>query len=104
MKSESPFQKVKKRFGKNFIAMAGLYLIVFAFLVSVFAYAIIPDNTPFANRMNLSLSNQSPGFNVTMIRIPKKYIEPSGVVETIFFGKKDEYDYIPISTCRFTLN
>ena len=78
---ESPLQQIKRRFRKNKTAMAGWYFIILSFLIAVFAYLIIPDNTPMSNRINLSISNQSPGFKVQMLKIPKSYVEKTGFIQ-----------------------
>ena len=93
-KGESPGRQIIKRFKKNKAAMAGWYFILAAFLIAAFAYLIIPDQTPLANRMDLSLGNKSPGFSVEMIRIPKAHVETTGFFSRIFNGKKDAFDYI----------
>lgn len=80
--------------------MAGWYLILLALFVTVFAYVFIPDHTPLANRMNLSISNQQPGFKVEMLKIPKPYYNSPGLVDGIFFGKSDAFDFIPLATYR----
>ena len=101
---ESPIQQIKRRFRKNSTAMAGWYFIILSFLVAVFAYVIIPDNTPMSNRINLSISNQSPGFKVDILKVPKSYVEKSGFFQRIFFGCNDAFDYIPITSFRIHEN
>lgn len=101
---ESPVQQIRRRFRKNKAAMAGLYFILLSFFIAVFAYFIIPDNTPLANRMNLSISNQPPGFKVQMLKVPKSYVEKTGLLQRIFFGRKDAFDYIPISSFHINEN
>ncbi len=71
---DSPGKKVWKRFKSNGPAFVSLIFVCLAIFVSVFAYTFIPDNTPLSNRMNLALSNQSPGFEVQLIKIPKSNI------------------------------
>ncbi len=101
---ESPVQQIRRRFRKNKAAMAGLYFILLSFFIAVFAYLIIPDNTPLANRMNLSISNQFPGFKVQMLKVPKSYVEKTDLLQRIFFGRKDAFDYIPISSFHINEN
>ena len=80
--------------------MAGWYLILLAFFVTLFAYVFIPDHTPLANRMNLSISNQPPGFKVAMLKIPKPYYKPPSFLDGIFFGKSDAFEFIPVANYR----
>ena len=101
---ESPIQQVKKRFRKNKTAMAGWYFILLSFFIAVFAYLIIPDSTPMANRSNLSISNQPPGFKVQLLKIPKQYVEKTGLFKRIFFGQKDAFDYIPFRSVHIQDN
>lgn len=98
--SESPAQQIKRRFKKNKLAMAGWYVIILSFFVAVFAYVIIPDQTPLSNRMNLSLGNKPPGFNVEVLKIPRSYVEKTGFFDRVFNGKKDAFDFLPVSAHR----
>ena len=93
---ESPGKKVWRRFQSNPLAFVGFIFICLAIFISLFAYVFIPDNTPLSNRMNLALSNQSPGFTVQMLKLPKKSIEVENIFERLFFGRKDRYDFIPV--------
>ena len=94
----SPWQQIKKRFRKNKLALAGLYFIIISFLLAVFAFVIIPDKTPMANRMNLSISNQPPGFNIVMLKVPKSYVEKANFLQQLFEGRNDAFNYIALST------
>jgi len=80
--------------------MVGWYAIVLSFLLALFTYLVVPDKTPLSNRMNLPLSNQPPGFSVTMIKLPIKSTEKSNLVEWTLFGKKDPFEWIPVSAYR----
>ncbi len=102
--NESPLQQIKRRFKRNKAAMAGWYFILAAFLVALFAYLIMPDSSPMANRMNLSISNQPTGFKIKMLKVPKNYVEKTGLIQRIFFGQKDAYDYLPVSSFRLDDN
>ncbi|MFM7823763.1 MAG: hypothetical protein ACKPB3_08315, partial [Bacteroidota bacterium] len=50
-----------KRFRSGFQGMAGLILVAIALIVSVFCYCIMPDDTPDANEMHVSLALLPPG-------------------------------------------
>ena len=80
--------------------MAGWYLILLALFVTLFAYVFIPDNTPLANRMNLSISNQRPGFKAEMLKVPKSYSQSTNLMDRIFFGRSDDFEFIPLASYK----
>src|SRR6185436_12249975 len=98
MKSESPASKIRKRFMKNKLAVFGLIIICISFFVAVFCYLLMPDRTPMANRMNLSICNQPPGLTVTMIMMNKKPVSETGWITSLFEGTPSSADYIPVSS------
>ena len=100
--ADSPGKKVWKRFKSNGPAFVSLLFVCLAIFVSVFAYTFIPDNTPLSNRMNLALSNQSPGFEVQLIKIPKSNVVSENYFSQIFFGAKDNYDFIPVVEAKIS--
>ena len=59
-----------QRFRKNPLGFIGLLIIILAILVGVFAYALMPDNSPNANKMSLELSVKPPGFSTSMLHTP----------------------------------
>lgn len=101
MKSESPGTKVWRRFLKNKLAVFGMFVIVLSFFVAVFCYLIMPDNSPMANSMNLSVCNQPPGFKVSMLLVKKTHEAESSFISKIFIGKKNDYEMIPVKLFRF---
>src|SRR5437868_5190111 len=104
MKSESPGKKIRKRFYKNKLAVFGLLVIISSFFIAIFCYLFMPDQTPMANRMNLSISNQPPGFKVQMLLLKKKFTRSSSFMQNIFTGRESEFDMIPVSRYRFEGN
>lgn len=101
MKGESPGKKIRKRFFKNRLAVFGLLVIISSFFVAIFCYLLMPDHSPMANRMNLSISNQPPGFRVQMLHIKKSFVKPSSLLHNLFSGRESEVDLIPINRYRF---
>ena len=102
MKSESPGKKIWKRFRRNKLSVLGMILILSAIFVSFFCYVFIPDNTPHANRMSLALGNLEPGTKIQFIKIKKQNSEEAtAFIDRIFFGTKDSYSFIPVSSFRF---
>ncbi|UBM61424.1 ABC transporter permease [Candidatus Sulfidibacterium hydrothermale] len=82
--------------------MAALSVIGLAILVGLFAYLIIPDATPNANRQNLALTTQKPGFSVKMLLVRKNNpVEQKGLLHKILEGQKDIYTYYPVTSWTF---
>lgn len=76
-----------------------MVLICLAFLVSLFAYVISPDQTPNANTQILEIATERPGFRADFIRV--RYNRPSaaaGWMEGIFRGRESDYRYIPVDS------
>jgi peptide/nickel transport system permease protein len=93
------WQKLKK----NKLAMAGLFIIATALLISILGSLIRPDATPMANQMNLQLSTQPPGFSVKMLKVRKnESYHPSDFLSGLFFGgKESDYQLVPIQKYIF---
>ena len=91
------------KISKNPLGLAGLIVIVGAFGLAVAAYHLAPDNTPYANRMNLALSNKAPGFTMQFIKVPvqeRAKNDAPGFWHQLLYGKLDTYRYIPIQQYR----
>ena len=81
--------------------MTALGFIILIALLAIFAYYIIPDPTPQANRQLLELSTQKPGFEVDMLIIPKEVPpEPTGSIHRLLYGVADDCTYIPCDSLR----
>ena len=95
----SPGQMAWQRFLKNRVGLsASVFIILFAF-VAIFAYFIIPDPTPNANRQLLELSTQKPGFEVDMLLVPKDKPAPKqSFFTTLIHGRPDDFVFIPIDS------
>ncbi|HQF29380.1 MAG TPA: hypothetical protein PLD36_12250, partial [Bacteroidia bacterium] len=78
--SLSPGRLAWQRLKKNRSAMFGLLVVTAAMLVAVFCYTLIPDNSPFSNRMSLPASMQHPGSKITFLKIPLKNVEEVGFI------------------------
>ena len=98
---QSPSALAWQRFRKNRLGMVAMGLIIVEALLALFAYYIIPDATPNANRQLLELSTRKPGFEVDMLVVPKEVPpEPVGFFERLFHGKPDDCTYIPFDSIR----
>lgn len=63
MSNDQSFQAAAwRRLKKNKGALAGLVVIIIAFVIAVFAYFIAPDPSPYANRIILEIGGEKPGF------------------------------------------
>ncbi|MEQ9263273.1 MAG: ABC transporter permease [Owenweeksia sp.] len=89
-------ENVLKKIGKDPLGAGGMLIILLAFFVSVFAYFLIPDNSPFANEMHLSLANRNPGFEVKMLKIPVGGVEKTGFIEQLIYGSPPQFRVIPV--------
>ena len=98
---QSPSALAWQRFRKNKLGMAAsIYILLVAF-VALFAYYIIPDPTPNANRQLLELSTRKPGFEVDML-VLRKENPPArvGFFQRLFYGQADEFTYLPYDSVQ----
>ena len=98
---QSPKALAWKRFRSNKLGMVSCGFVILWALVALFAYLIIPDKTPNANRQILEISTKEPGFEVDMLMIPKE----TPPVRTPFFqflfnGRPDDCIYLPFDSIR----
>lgn len=95
-------QQAWKRFRKNKPAYFSMWFVVFIAVVALLGYLITPDNTPFANDQHLELAIKKPGFVVSVLLV-KKNEKPvnSNIFSTMIWGRKSEYNTIPIQSYRF---
>ena len=64
---QSPKALAWKRFRSNKLGMVSCGFVLLWALMALFAYLIIPDKTPNANRQILEISTKKPGFEVDML-------------------------------------
>jgi len=86
-----------QKFKKNFWGVFSFGFLVICVLVSIFAYALAPDNSKNANQMHLSIHSKPPGFKVQMLTIPSETIKKSDFSD-FFFGKRSTTTEIPLSS------
>jgi peptide/nickel transport system permease protein len=102
-KSESLSLITWRRFRKNFLAMLGLSIIVFAVIISVLGYLITPDPTMYANDQKPELHIKEPGFSIRVLLIRKNEIpENQSWWEIMLFGRKDAFTSIPMFDYKFS--
>jgi oligopeptide transport system permease protein len=87
--------KTLRRFLKNKAAVIGAVTIIIFILIAVFAYALAPDNTPYANRQLLELNGKGTGLTMQFLKFPKSIINTKSNWDLIN-GREDAFNYIPI--------
>lgn len=100
--SESLRKQTWKKFKKNKLGMLGLFLILFATLISILGYLITPDSTPFANDQKPELHIKKPGFNASILLLKKNELTHStNTFSKMLFGKVSDYSSVPYYACLF---
>ncbi|MCQ2308898.1 MAG: ABC transporter permease [Bacteroidales bacterium] len=95
----SPSQIAWQRYRKNVTGMISLIFIILCILVAIFAYYIIPDDTPDANTQILEISTQKPGFAVDVLLVPKPiHVEKAGFWKKLLNGQPSQYRQIPFDS------
>ena len=98
---QSPKALAWKRFRSNKLGMVSCGFVILWALLALFAYVIIPDKTPNANRQILEISTKKPGFEVDMLMIPKENPNPkTPFFQFLFNGRPDDCIYLPFDSIR----
>ncbi|MGZ3839111.1 MAG: ABC transporter permease [Flavisolibacter sp.] len=87
-----------RRLKKNKGAMAGLVMILAALLIALFGYFLSPDPSPYANRIILEIGGEKPGYRQSFLLLKKENQPRTGFFERMVSGKRDVYDYMPITS------
>ena len=96
---QSPKALAWKRFRSNKLGMVACGFVLLWALMALFAYLIIPDKTPNANRQILEISTKKPGFEVDMLMIPKETPpQKTPFFEFLFNGRPDDCIYLPFDS------
>lgn len=96
-KSHSLRQLALQKFKKNVWGVFSLFFILFVGFISIFAYALAPDNSMHANQMHLSIHSKKPGFKVQMLTMPNQNINKQSFLSKVFYGEKNTITEIAIS-------
>ena len=99
--NQSPKALAWKRFRSNKLGMVSCGFVLLWALLAIFAYVVIPDKTPNANRQILEISTKKPGFKVNMLMIPKE-TPPAKTpfFEFLFNGRPDNCIYMPFDSIK----
>jgi ABC-type dipeptide/oligopeptide/nickel transport system permease subunit len=91
-------QAAWKKLKQHKSAMAGLYIILLAIMVAIFAYWLAPDHSPNANRMMVEIGGKHPGYKQQFLAIKKTEMpDKTGVLQRTIAGETDIFQYIPIN-------
>ena len=93
-----------QKFKKNFWGVLSFSFIVLCAFLVIFAYVFTPDDTQNANQMHLSIHSKKPGFSVQMLTIPSAEKREESYIKTLFFGKENTAEEIPITKYRVDQN
>jgi ABC-type dipeptide/oligopeptide/nickel transport system permease subunit len=96
--TQSFTQQTKQRLKKNKAAMFGLVIIIFTIFIAVFGYVIAPDNSPNADLQTVEIQAKPLGFKQLFLKIPQPNTTQTSWLTTIFFGKKNNATFIPITS------
>lgn len=95
----SPNALAWKRFRSNKLGMVSCGFVILWALLAIFAYVIVPDKTPNANRQILEISTKKPGFEVNMLMIPKENPDQkTSFFQFLFNGRPDNCIYVPFDS------
>ena len=97
--NQSPKVLAWKRFRSNMLGMVSCGFVLLWALLALFAYLVIPDKTPNANRQILEISTKKPGFEVDMLMVPKE-TPPAKTpfLQFLFNGRPDDCIYLPFDS------
>ena len=99
--NQSPKALAWKRFRSNKLGMVSLGFVILWALLALFAYVIIPDKTPNANRQILEISTKKPGFEVDMLMVPKETPPAkTSFLDFLLNGRPDDCIYLPFDSLR----
>lgn len=92
----------KQKLKLNVSAQIGLFIILSAVLLAIFAYRIAPDCTPDADQQLSQISGKLPFFKVDLVRLKKKNSpSPISSWKSFWTGTPSTYTYMPIRRCEY---
>ncbi len=95
----SPNRLAVERFKKNKPAVIGAFFILLCILIAIFAYQIVPDGSPNANRQISELNLVPIGHQAQMLQVENNFqTEQPSFLSRIFLGAEDRYSLIPIES------
>ncbi len=89
---------IRRRFIQNKPAVVGLCIIVFAILVAILGYLIMPDQTPDANDGDISIGKKKEGFTTQFIKFHRQVeVHQNNFLVKMLVGQDTEYEIKAIS-------
>ena len=85
-----------KKFKQNYFGIASLCFVILVGFMAIFAYVFAPDDSQYANQMQLSIHSKSPGFEVSLLIQPNASPKSQSLIAKLFFGDKYPAREIPI--------
>jgi len=89
-----------QKFLSNRVLLLSFCLILTFSFVAIFSYQIMPDSSPMANSIELSIAKKKPGFRASYLLFKKQnndIIFHKDPIHQFFFGKENNYDEIIIN-------
>jgi peptide/nickel transport system permease protein len=96
-------QLALKRLRKNKLSLLGIYIILFAVLISLLGSVIRPDKTIDSNDQMLQLARNKPGFSVELLLVAKnkEIVETPWFKRMLFGGTELSHKAYPIHSYYF---
>lgn len=89
-----------KKLLKNPLGAGGIFVILLAFFIALFAYALMPDDSPNANNMHLVLAGKPPGFTINMLEVPLENTEERAWLNCLIAGTPSSSQSVPLLDYR----
>lgn len=81
--------------------MVGLFIIAITVLISIFAYFIAMDSTPYADRQVVEIQAKKPGYTQLFIKVKKeKDVGSTGIFSRLIWGEEETFTLVPITSYK----
>lgn len=94
------FRLIIKKIRSHKSLAVGIFLILIASAVAIFAYFIAPDNSRNANTMVLEIAGKQPGFEQQFLILNPKEKPENQQWEILFNGSAEEQSGIPLASYK----
>lgn len=95
----SPGKDAWIKFKTDRLSIISLWFIVLSSVVCTLGYLITPDPTPLANRQNLDIACQKPGFQTPVIYVKSDPApDRKSLLHRMLYGSENAYTLIPVSS------
>ncbi len=90
--SKSPLKKLLK----DPLSLTSIFIIGIFIFLSIGAYFVSPDSTPYANEQHLEIAVKKPRFKILFLEIKNLNHEKNNFFQRLIYGKPSEYISTPI--------